>query len=83
MAVFGMTTEEELASAMAIANCIQGAIPKGSTGGQVMFAMTLLIATGAMHGMPPEDREGAISEVIQTMQDVFEGRIVTAFQREH
>lgn len=83
MAVFGMTTEEELASAIAIANCIQAAIPKDSNGGQVMFALSLLIGVGAKENMPPEDRDGVAAEVIQTMEDVYAGRIVVAFRKEH
>jgi hypothetical protein len=83
MAIFGMTTEEELASAMAIANCIQGAIPKDSNGGQVMWAMAVLIAVGAKGNMHPDDFQGVMDEVCEAMTDVFEGRVVMKFVKEH
>ena len=69
--------------AMDIANCIQGAIPDGASGGQVMFAMVLLIATGAKANMPTESHDALIADVVGTMEDVFEGRIVTQFVKEH
>ena len=83
MMAFGIENDEHLQSAIAIANAIQGVIPEGSNGGQVMAAMTMLMGHAMREYMPPHEHDNVKEHIMATIDDVLEGRIVLRTIKEH
>ena len=79
--MFGLQNEEDIKSMIDVANCIQGAIPEGKNGGEVIAAMTMLIAVNVRDHVPVEHQENVLAEMTEMIDGILAGRIDARFER--
>lgn len=77
--MLGLQNEEDVKSAIDVANCIQGAIPAGKNGGEVMAAMAMLIAVNMRDHVPVEHQESVLAEIAEMIDNILAGRIDVRF----